>query len=114
MFLDDIEDSIKERILLINKEKSEVEYDFLKIVNKADQSNSGLPASVQDSNRSISGRKGYESILEGLGDGENGAGFNEVLLRATGSLVAMEGANWINDIRESIIEDLRCKIDKAD
>ena len=111
---DDIEDPIKERILLFKKEKSEVDYDFLKIINEANQSTAILQTSKQGANLSISEAHGYESILEGLGDGEFGEGFNDVLLRATGSLVATEGGPWINENRTSILEDLRGRIDKAD
>jgi hypothetical protein len=114
MFLDDIEDPIMERTLLITKDKTEVEYDFSKDLSEANDSAPGTQPGSQFQGSSVSGVHGYKNILELLGDHEYGEGFNDVLLRATASLVAAEGEEWVQRYRENILQDLRDCIDRAD
>ena len=58
--------------------------------------------------------KGFEGFLAVMGDDSNGQGFNQPLLRATASIVATKGSNWIEHNKESIISDIQERIDDAD
>lgn len=113
-FRGDIEDPINGRTLIIRKDIAEVDYDFPEGTTEANNVEPRAQSDTQFHDSSVSGVHGYKNILELLGDHEHGEGFNDVLLRATASLVATEGKEWVWDHRTSILHDLRDRIDRAD
>jgi hypothetical protein len=79
------------------------------------ESSAPAAASLPNSGSSFHGEvKGFEGLLSAMGDEPSGHGFYEPLLRATASIVATKGGDWVGHNMTSIIKDIQERIDSAD
>jgi hypothetical protein len=100
---------VRSGLLFNEKESAAINLEFQKVGNENPNthetpSNSPLHAIAM----------GFEGHMATMGDEPGGKGFYEPLLRATASIVATKGSNWIELNKTSIISDIQERIDSAD
>lgn len=113
LFVQPLKDPVSLRSSLVRKEHDEVQIDLNHAVPAVPIS--GVPGSGSAREYSLGTEThGYENILSELGDHSGGDGFYNPLLRATASVVAEKGVEWIQHNIERVIQDLQERIDEAD
>ena len=115
IFHGDAKDPIKLRSGLLEGESEAVTLNLDPPKVNAEKQQPQLIAAQSISNQSSHGKIiGFDNHLAQLGDDLNGDGFYNPLLRATSSIVATKGAEWVTHNIVSIITDIQSRIDDAD
>jgi len=109
IFSEGVEDPLKQRSGLINKENDSVEINLNIELSESTQTPTSYTPSGFQSNV-----HGFENILDTLGDHQGGEGFNEPLLRAAASYVATKGGRYAEEHIEELKEYLRDCIEGAE